>query len=959
MRSWAEDYCILEIVTSGLDPATAMPVEGAALRVRGGAEADSVTLLMDPGRPLPASLLQRSGREESDYRGSCRPEEGLARLRDFCGRRTVLAHEGPALEAEIMARHGINLGGPLLDTRELAWLVLPYLRDHSLAALASSLLSEAPAWRALEDARLLARVLARMREDWKEIPRPAREAILGALRKADSPWRHLLSGSGGRCLFPALVELVPALEAPRRGEEPTPSPSESREVDTGEVAAILEPGGLLAAMLPDHEHRPQQAAMAAAVASALGDGAFLVVEAGTGVGKSLAYLVPGILHARASRGPLVVSTFTRNLQDQLYHRDLPLLARALGPVEFCLLKGRSNYLCLRKWSEWCRSLAEGEPQLPLAGLDPALAYAFAAAWLSRTPAGDLEEISLGLRALVPELIAGASSSSEDCLGPRCRFHSRCFVERARAQADASEVVVVNHALLISQLVEGEEGPGNLVLPDHRLLVLDEAHHLEDVATEAFTLAFSQEECLGMLQDLAGGRGLLARWSALPLDTEGRRALGEARGEAERVLSELAEPFAAAAALIPGREARGSQGEGETRFRLRGAALSGPAWENAQRAGLELAEALERLSSLVAGLAEKASSMRGGEGEERSRLDARRGEALATKAARSAEALRVFLRDPDAEAFGQHLRWLERPAGEARAGSAPLRLKSAPVSVGGILSSLLFSRLRSAVLTSASLRAPGEREGFGFFLRRSGLDLAEAEGREVRLLALDSPFDYARQVRLLAVTDLPEPSARGPAFARYMKEVSRVVEEVVLAARGRALVLLTSHQQVEFLHSELGPRLEEQGLCCLRQKRRAPNALLLERFRADRESVLLATEAFWEGIDVPGESLSAVIMVKLPFRHPDDPVVAGRVEHHDAQGLGGWGSYYVPLAVTLFRQGVGRLVRRSSDRGVIVVLDPRFLTRSYAGSFRSALPAGLRVERVTRDGLAAAVAGFFS
>jgi ATP-dependent DNA helicase DinG len=254
--------------------------------------------------------------------------------------------------------------------------------------------------------------------------------------------------------------------------------------------------------------------------------------------------------------------------------------------------------------------------------------------------------------------------------------------------------------------------------------------------------------------------------------------------------------------------------------------------------------------------------------------------------------------------------------------------------------------------------PGARDGFAFFLHRTGLDLLEEDGRDLRLLSLDSPFDYSCQVRLIAVTDLPEPSAGNKGFPRYMGEISRVVEEAILATGGKALVLLTSHQQVDYLCRELRPRLEEKGLCCLHQRRGMPNALLLERFREDRDSVLFATEAFWEGVDIPGESLSAVIMAKLPFRHPDDPVVAGRMEHHDREGDGGWASYYMPLAVTLFRQGIGRLVRRSTDQGVILVLDPRFLTRSYSRYFQAALPEGLRVEMVRSEELGDAIRACF-
>jgi len=964
--SWVNDYCILEIITTGPDPQTALPVEVAAVRVRDGVEIDSLAACVDPGVPVPASLLERSGRGDGEYRGGLTPDDALARIRDFIKGRPVLSHEGSVMEAALLERFHIGLAGPLLDTRELAWLVAPYLRDHSLPSLAVSLLGEPPSWKALEDARLLLRILARLEEAWEEAPGRTREAVLGALHQVDSPWRFFLKGRRGRHPFPDLADMVPRLDtarpaAARPAGEATPSPGarapgERGAVDPDEVASVLAPGGALASVYPDHEARPQQAAMARAVASAMGDSAFLVVEAGTGVGKSLAYLVPGVLYARAGKGPLVVSTYTRNLQEQLFHRDLPLLSRSLGSIEFSLLKGRSNYLCLRKWSEWCDSLSEGDPAFHFGEVPPAAAYAFLASWASRSASGDLEEISLDLRGLLPELLPELSSSPEDCLRPHCRFHTRCWVEKARSRAARSEVVVINHALLLSQIYASENGPSNLILPDYRLLVADEAHHLEDVATEALTLDFSREDCLKTLEDISGRRGLLTRWSLLPLDASGQRMIDDAHRETEEARDAVEHWFDRVLdPLLPPVSTGAARGEEAARYRLNHATLAGPAWEHARDKGLELAARLYRISALLVGLVEKTLSLPAAGDQEELKVDARRGETLAGRASEAAAALEVFMREPGDENFHAHLRWVERSPKRGRGLSPPTSgVKSAPVGVGEELASLLFSRLDCAVLTSASLRVPGAREGFRFFLHRTGLDLVEEYGREVRLVALDSPFDYSSQVRLIAVTDLPEPSSGKPGFKRYMKEISRVVEEALAATGGKALVLLTSHQQVDFLYSELRPRLEQQGLCCLRQRKGTPNALLLERFRMDRDSVLMATEAFWEGVDVPGESLSAVIVVKLPFRHPEDPVVAGRMEYQDAAGGGGWGSYYMPLAVTLFRQGIGRLVRRSTDQGIIVVLDPRFLTRSYSRHFHAMLPAGLRVEAVTAAELASAI-----
>ena len=963
MKDWARDYCVLEIVTTGHDPETALPVEAGAIRVEGGAEAARFHAFIDAGVPVPACVRERSGRGEEEYLAGEEAGAALARLADFLGRGPVLAHGGAEMEAAVLQRFAATPHGPLLDTQELAWLVTPYLRDHSRAALADALLGEEPGARALEDARLLQRLLLAMRRAWEEAPRRLRAAVSAALAEAGSPWSYFLPREGGEAAFPDLTHMLPRHEWPA-GKDLAGGPRAGAPRDgTGaahEVAALLAPGGGLASLMPDHEPRPQQAAMAEAVARALEERALLVVEAGTGVGKSLAYLLPGALRARSTGMPLVVSTYTRNLQEQLFHRDLPLLARALGGLDFALLKGRGNYICLRKWSEWCAALARGEPVMHFGEHPPALSYALLVSWLMRTASGDLEEIALGARSLLGELPRELASASEDCLRSRCPLRARCWVEKARGAASASEVVVVNHALLLSQMTgEGEmegEGASNLVLPEFASLVLDEAHHLEDVATDALSLVFSLEDCLRVLEDAAGRRGVTARWAPLPLGPQGQGMLGEAQELAEsagRRAEELCLRL-----LSPLLEEAGKGGGEETKRRLDRALLAHPAWERARERGGDLAADLSRLADVLGELCALALPL-----EERDDVEAaaaaRKAEALAGRLREASAALQVFTREPDGELFREHLRWMERGrgAGRAREGDS-LALVSAPVNVGGALRSLLFAPLESCVLTSASLRVPGAREGFHFFLSRSGLGELEEEGRDLRLLALDSPFDYARQVRLLAVSDLPEPRAGGEAFQRYMRDISGVVEEALLATGGKALVLLTSHQQVDFLHAALRPRLEARGLCCLRQRRGMPNALLLERFRADRDSVLFATEAFWEGVDVPGESLSAVIMVKLPFRHPRDPVVEGRVEHLDAAGVGGWSSYYLPLALTLFRQGIGRLLRRSSDRGIIVMLDPRFLNRPYARLFHAALPPGLRVERVRAGELREAVRARF-
>ncbi|MBC7246894.1 MAG: hypothetical protein H5T73_03825 [Actinobacteria bacterium] len=1005
MNDWTGEYCILRIIAAGQDgpeEGSALPVEAAVLRVRGGREAWRDSWLIDPGVPVPVSLRERSGRSEEEHRRGISPQEAAMRVRGHIEGLPVVVYGRENLEASFPADGApAAAAAGLADARQLAWLALPYLRDHSLDAVVSSLLQERLPWRALEEALLIHRLLAACREAWMEGHPRLRAAVLASLRVAGNPWYFFLAGegagkrAGGRTRaerdapprFPDLVELLPATSgpgdapglpgAPRAATAAGDADTAAHPVPPGEratggthvspedVERFLAPGGALSRHYPFHETRPQQVAMARAVAEALNDSAFLAVEAGTGVGKSLAYLVPGALYARAAGVPLVVSTYTRNLQEQLFHRDLPLLARAMGSLDFSLLKGRSNYICLRKWSSWCDTLSRGQPVLPLAGLAPAEGYAFLVSWMVRSPSGDLEEISMSLRLCLAGFLEEISSDPDECPRARCPLRERCRVERARHLAARSDVVVVNHALLLSQAAAGEPASSTPAVPPHRHLVIDEAHHLEDVATDAFGASFSLSSCLHNLEEVSPAGRFHAAWNELSPHEPLLRELEEPGGEARELSCQFME-FATRdlLPLLPDAGDPPREGGEPQRRRLTASEFAHPDWESLCERGRALAARLQRIADRLAETAGKVPPRCRDDGQDEVTHVVHRAEALARKLEREASALLVFFQDPQDPDFSLHIRWLETAASQVRGGAPPaLYLKCAPVNVGGELASFFTDNLSAAVLTSASLRVPGERDGFAFFLRRTGLDQVEERGRELRLLSLDSPFDYARQSRLFAVPDMPDPAAGRASPGRFREvpheELCAAIEEVLAATGGRALVLLTSHRQVRRLHSLLRPRLEKMGISCLCQRRDVPNALLLERFREDRDSVLLATEAFWEGVDVPGESLSAVIMAKLPFRHPQDPVTAGRVDHYERACGDGWNAYYLPLAVTLFRQGIGRLIRRSTDSGVVVLLDPRFLTRGYSRNFRAALPPGMRVEVVTARELREAVREFFA
>ena len=601
------------------------------------------------------------------------------------------------------------------------------------------------------------------------------------------------------------------------------------------MRAFFGPGGELAAALPGFEARAEQGALAQEVADALERGEHLLAEAGTGIGKSLAYLVPALLSGKR----VVVATATKALQDQLLTKDVPAAAAALGrEVDCAVLKGRQNYLCRKSLS----MLA-----LPLfRAAEDAAQYERLQGWIETTETGDRAELAFEPRqSLWAEVAVGA----DRCAGRRCPFLASCFSELARARAQEAELVVVNHALYFADLaLRAKTGDGAGILPEHEAVVFDEAHRLEESAAAWFGGRVSSSGLRQLLRDVErtcreGGRALPAR----TIDTIDRRG--------EELL----------AGLDPGRGRR----------RLTVADV-----EAAARPGAALAAALAQLADALRGVSDDFD------------LIARR--ALAT-----VDDLEECLAVPNEDSVS----WAEHEA-----------LAWAPVDVSHTLRELLWEREVVSVLVSATLEP-------AFLRGRLGLD----EAREV---SLPSPYDYREQALLYVPRAFPEPRA-APYDARLAEEVLSLCG----LSRGRALVLTTSYRQLDALADRLAPRLPYPLLV----QGEAPRERLLERFRDEVDSVLLATQTFWQGVDVQGESLSLLVIDKLPFAAPNDPLVEARCERI-AKGGGDWfAEYAVPSAVLQLRQGFGRLIRGHADRGAVAILDSRLRTRGYGRAFLEALP----------------------
>ena len=629
------------------------------------------------------------------------------------------------------------------------------------------------------------------------------------------------------------------------------------------VAEALADGGALARAMPAFEPRPGQRRMAAATARVLDTGGVLLAEAGTGTGKTLAYLVPAILSGQR----VLVSTGTKNLQDQIFYKDLPDLRAALG-VDFraTYMKGRGNYLCLHRFETACAEAAGS--LLPLA--ERSVIHQLAE-WAGRTETGDRAEI-----VDLPDNLTvwnDVAATSENCIGAECPAYQECFVTKMRQRAAESDVVIVNHHLLCADAAVRQSAYGE-VIPACSVAVIDEAHQLEDVATQYFGIAVSNHRLDELYHD---GRRLLAD-ETIPA--------GELEQASERELLDLLDGVRSDAhrffgALAPAAAA------GE-RTRVTADALSGVA-EPGRLLGRRLAD----FSATAARLARPSGSTD-----------------LAALG-RRADELRTELAFLLAARDAAYVYFVERRG-------RGLFLRAAPIDVSSIIRELLIERMETTVLTSATLTVD---DSFAYVRGRLGI----VDASELRL---PSEFDYREQAILYLPREMPAPNHPG-----FTAAVAREVTALLRITRGRAFILFTSYANMRDVHARLDPTLPYPLLV----QGASPRSVLLREFRATPNAVLLATSSFWQGVDVAGDALSCVVIDKLPFASPGDPLTAARMEQIRTDGGNPFADYQMPLAILTLLQGLGRLLRHRTDRGVLALLDPRLRTKGYGRRFLDALP----------------------
>ncbi len=912
----------IDVEATGLSDIDDEIIEVAAVRFRGNEILDTFTQLVKPSIPIPLKIARITHITDEMVRDAPEFAEVRTQLRAFIGDDPVIGHNVD-FDIRMLASSGLRIKQHAIDTFELAILVVPQAKSFKLGDLVTSLdasvQSEGIAHRALYDAQMTHALFCRLYElllqnepdTIADVVRLTRNLTVWPLRAV---FEEALREAARRAMTRHDARAVRSLD----DYLPLEATNSSQIIKPAVIDRIFSQNGALGRLFPGYEQREPQVVMSHAVADSLNQSHHLIVEAGTGTGKGMAYLVPSALHALERGQRVVLATHTINLQDQLFFKDIPTLVnifdneRSAGNtsipdvhLQSALLKGRSNYLCLHRFDQ--QKMAVGTAD------DETRALLKVSMWANSTESGDRNEISLFDKELV--VWDRVHAGFDMCTGPACSYFDQCWFFHARRKAEAAHLVVVNHALLLADMVT--ESP---ILPAYDHVVIDEAHNLEDVATDQFGWRIAYDDIQSFFDSLIhdGGpnqaEGLLSR---LPGFLKGSVAGPDVVERMSRIVQrvsphiERAREHATALFMVLHKCCmhQAETNAYDARVRIVPALRRTAQWVEIQQQWESTGLTFQNIATQLADLQQLVDALANASLPEYEAL-ASQTKALNRFVVEFLHQMNNFISGSDENAITWMIHDRNRDV---------LRLATAPLEVASLLRERLFDKKASVVLTSATMSVNGQ---FEYLKKRLGVDTDKQ-------LQLDSPYNYEDQVLLYLPQDIPEP--RDDAY-QYLLE--QAIVDVCVAAEGRTLVLFTATSALRATYQSLSETLADQGINVLGQGIDGSRKSILDRFKSDPRTVLFGTASFWEGVDVVGDALSALVITKLPFAVPSDPIYAARAEQFEDA----FNEYSLPQSILKFKQGFGRLVRAKDDRGVVVVLDRRLSSKRYGQQFLQSLPA---------------------
>ncbi|MCF7810866.1 hypothetical protein K9N50_07745 [bacterium] len=916
------EFVAIDLETTGLDPEKDAIIELGAVKFSDGEVTDRFSQLINPLRPLSPFITELTGIKNSDLKSMPLLEVTADRFIDFVRNLPMVGHHfsfdlGFLSSAAPTANHfnrsrTISLSH---DTSQTSRFIYPCLDGYGLANLVNHFkVKTRSCHRAMEDAEATGRLFVKLLYDLSAVPLPE---IATALRFVDgtaSPLANTLRYMRNLLASGYQSEQPPpnALKGPGKGrnnifkaegEKRPPDPASEKQ-----IRQLMRTPERFTDIMPDYEIREEQIGMAMLTSQAFKDDKILVVEAGTGVGKSIGYLAPALL----SGGRVVIATCTKNLQDQLFYDEIPRLGHLFKfGFSAALLKGRRNYVCRSKWKNL--TISPERIGSPLAREKAALI----SRWVNTTTNGDLSEVNAIYGDQSDGFFYHVASEPGFCRSGRCGENNECFLMRIRRSAQKADLVIVNHSLVFSD-INSEGG----ILGDFGRMVFDEAHHIEDTATDQFSSDLTAPAVKAALERTArlcrrGGE----LWVVLNADksTETLAAtVDKILANATELLNEADNLFLTARSLFQHKITDDDMYSKSFRY------FAGDiVHQSLLQAGASLFDGLDPLCKAISKIASELDNEDEDEKDDLPDELLQEIRGIVTQLVEILDSLQLSLEADDKN----RVYWVELPPELDR----PVHIRSAPLEVASLLNDILWKRLNSGVLTSATLATNEGTAGFDHIAGRLGLNLIDKE--KLVTARFGSPFNYENNCLVCSTSFMPSPADN---YLEHCLEVGDICAELVIKHSRNMLMLFTSYNAMRQVEKRLNEKAGRSGLKIMTQQRRGSPERLVNTFRKSKGAILLGTDSLWEGIDVPGEGLQMVVIPRLPFAVPSDPIISARIDHLRSSGENPFFGFQMPSAILRLRQGTGRLIRTMTDKGVIILMDPRVTTKGYGKDFRGAL-----------------------